>query len=64
MKDYEKSEKCFIRKSNDIYTVLHPKLEVAVNNANALGEFENSNVSGALTEMYKLFESKVLKLGY
>ncbi len=52
LKGYEKSEKVFIK--NNIYRKLEDKLNTAIQNAKALGDFNNNDKTVA--EIYKLFE--------
>lgn len=60
--DYEKTEKYFKSRDNDIYTRLRPFLLKAMENSASLGVFDKSDYSKALSEMYKVFESKEIGL--
>lgn len=64
MKDYSKSEKFYKRRHNDIYTMLQPKIKDAIKNGKLLGGFDQSMPNNALAEMYEVFESIALGLGY
>lgn len=64
MKDYSKSEKFYKRRHSNIYTILQPKIKDAINNGKSLGGFDQSMPNNALAEMYEIFESDVLGLGY
>lgn len=64
MPDYEKNEKYFKKKDNDMYTKLRPNLKTAIANAKQLGDFDAAEPTKAYCEMYKLFDlppfSKIL----
>lgn len=61
IKDYEKSEKFYKKRSNDIYKLLADKKEFAIENAKKLGEFDNQNPNRSVCEMYKFFEKFGIK---
>ena len=61
IKDYEKSEKFFKKRSNDIYKILADKKELAIENAKKLGEFDIKNPNKSISEMYKVFEKFGIK---
>jgi hypothetical protein len=54
--DYEKTQKMYKKKNNDIYSRLKPNLKTGLENAKKLGEFDLTNPEKAKTEMYKLFD--------
>lgn len=56
IKDYEKSEKFYKKRDNDIYKLLANKKKIAISNAKKLGEFNIKNPNKSVTEMYKFFE--------
>jgi hypothetical protein len=60
LKDYEKSEKFFKKQNDDIYFKLKPKIKSAIENAAALGKFDEQNPLKAMCEMELLFQSKEL----
>lgn len=61
LKDYEKSERYFKKKNQDIYTLLRPSLLTAINHANRLGGFDDQNPECSLTEMDFVFLCNELK---
>lgn len=61
VKDYEKSEKFYKKRSNDIYKLLSDKKEFAIENAKKLGEFDIKNPNKSISEMYKIFEKFGIK---
>src|SRR5690606_979721 len=61
IKDYEKSEKFYKKRSNDIYKLLSDKKEFAIENAKKLGEFDVNNPNKSISEMYKIFEKFGIK---
>lgn len=61
LKDYEKTQKYFTRQNDDIYFKLKPYLKTALQNAMALGTFDNENPQKAMCEMELLFQSDELK---
>ncbi|MFD0799519.1 RloB family protein [Maribacter chungangensis] len=61
LKDYEKSEKYFKKRDNDIYQKLKENQITAKENAALLGEFDFNNHNKALSEIYKLFEFLEIK---
>ena len=56
LKDYEKSEKYFKKRDNNIYQKLKFCQNFARKNAKSLGEFESGNYKSAKAEIYKLFD--------
>ncbi|WP_343330001.1 RloB family protein [Polaribacter staleyi] len=56
IKDYEKSEKFYKKRNNDIYKLLFDKKKNAISNAKKLGDFNIDNPNKSISEMYKLFE--------
>lgn len=58
---YEKTEKYFKRRNNDIYLRLKPKLKDAIDNAAAFGGFKTDKPKKALCEMDVLFMIEELK---
>jgi hypothetical protein len=61
LRDYEKSERYFKKKDNDIYIRLKPYLRNAINNAKALGGFDKENPEKGMCEMDALFLCDELK---
>ncbi|TDN78297.1 RloB-like protein [Salegentibacter sp. 24] len=61
IKDYEKSEKFYKNRSNDIYNLLLEKKEFAIENAMKLGEFNIKDPYKSISEMYKIFEKFGIK---
>ncbi len=61
LRDYEKSERYFKKKDNDIYIRLKPYLNNAINNAKALGGFDKENPEKGMCEMDALFLCDELK---
>jgi hypothetical protein len=55
--DYEKSQKYYTKRDNDIYKKLKPLQQEAIKNAAKLGDFEFDNPQLAKAEMYQIFES-------
>lgn len=62
LENYEKTERYFKSRKNDIYTRLRPFLDKAIENSTGLGAFEEADSFKALSEMYKIFESKEIGL--
>lgn len=58
---YEKTQEFFTKQDNDIYLKLKPKLQVAIENAKALGSYDEENSKKAMCEMELLFLSDELK---
>jgi hypothetical protein len=58
---YEKTEKFFKKRDNDIYLRLKPYLHNAIKNAAALDPFDRENPERAICEMHKLFMCEELK---
>ncbi len=58
---YEKTERFFKKKDNDIYVQLKPFLHRAIENAAALDPFDYENPERAICEMYELFHHKEFK---
>ena len=56
IKGYEKSERFYKKKNNDIYKLLLDKKEFAIENAKKLGEFDINNLNKSTSEMYRIFE--------
>lgn len=61
LRDYDKSERYFKNKDNDIYIRLKPYLKTAINNAKALGSFDKENPEKGMCEMDTLFLCDELK---
>ena len=61
LQDYEKTEKFFKKSNNDIYKLLNPHLQTAINNATALGSFDPYKHSKAMCEMPLLFKELKVK---
>lgn len=61
LKNYEKTQKFFTKQNDDIYLKLKPNLMTAIQNALALGNFDNQNPTKAMCEMELLFQSDELK---
>lgn len=61
LKNYEKTKKFFTKQNDDIYLKLKTKLNVAIENSLALGNFDNKNPKKAMCEMDLLFKSDELK---
>lgn len=61
LKNYEKTQKFFTKQNDDIYLKLKPKLKTALQNATAIGNFDNKNPKKAMCEMELLFQSEELK---
>jgi hypothetical protein len=56
--DYEKTEKYYTKRGNDIYLRLRPKLASALKNANALKLFDTEYPEKAVSEMQLFFEAE------
>ena len=56
LNDYEKSEKYYKKKNNDIYLKLKPNQKTARNNAKLLGDFDFQELESAKAEIYKIFD--------
>lgn len=54
--DYEKSERYYKKKNNDIYKRLLPNLAFAMDNAKRLSDFDIENTQIGLTQMQFIFE--------
>lgn len=61
LRNYEKTQKFFTKQNDDIYLKLKPKLKTALQNATAIGNFDNKNPKKAMCEMELLFQSEELK---
>ncbi len=61
LKDYEKSQKYFTNKNNDIYLKLKDRLNTAFENAEKLEAFDALNPHKGMTQMQILFELLGLK---
>lgn len=55
LRGYEKTEKFFKKRNNDIYLQLKPYLQSAIMNAAALDPFDLENPERAVCEMHELF---------
>lgn len=55
LKDYEKSEKYFVKSELDIYKRLRPYLKAGIANATKRGDFDIDNPEQGKAELYKLF---------
>jgi hypothetical protein len=56
IKGYEKSERFYKKRNNDIYKLLLDKKEFAIENAKKLGEFDFTSPNKSISEMYRIFE--------
>lgn len=56
LSNYEKSRNFYTKKDNDIYLILRPHLEQAINNAKTLGRFDFDNPHTGISEMHLFFE--------
>jgi hypothetical protein len=56
IKDYEKSERFYKKRNNDIYKLLADKKEFAIENAKKLGKFDVKSLNKSISEMYKILE--------
>lgn len=56
LKDYEKTQKYYKKKNNDIYKKLKPQQIEAKKNAKKLGDFDFKNPESAKAEIYKVFD--------
>jgi hypothetical protein len=56
LESYEKTEKYYKKKDNDIYKRLKPYLSVAINNAKKFHEIDFNNYKIGLSQMNRLFE--------
>ncbi len=54
--DYQKSQKHYKKRNNDIYTKLKPHQKTAILNAQKLGNFSFEDPESAKAEIYKIFE--------
>lgn len=55
LRDYEKSEKYFVRSNPDIYKRLKPYLKVGITNSIKRGDFDTENPEQAKAEFHKIF---------
>lgn len=55
LEDYEKSERYYKKRNNDIYLKLQGLQPVAIANAEKLGDFDFGNPETAISEIYKIF---------
>lgn len=55
--NYEKTRTFLTKEGNDIYKRLKPNLNNALQNARAIGDFEERNPQKTVCEMYKLFDA-------
>lgn len=61
LRDYQKTAKYYTRKDNDIYKVLRPEIQTAIQNAKKLEPFNGDNHSVAITQMHLIFEAPEIK---
>ena len=61
LKNYEKTQKFFTKQNDDIYLKLKPKINTAIENSIALGNFDIQNPTKAMCEMELLYQSDELK---
>jgi len=61
IKNYEKSEKFYKKRDNDIYKLLADKRDTAIENAEKIGDFDFNNSARSVAEIYKIFEKFGLK---
>jgi len=61
IKDYEKSERFYKKRKNDIYKTLLDKRDTAIENAKKLGSFDFNNPNKSISEMFRIFEKFGLK---
>lgn len=61
LRNYEKTKNFFTKENDDIYLKLKPHLNTAIQNAFALGNFDNQNPTKAMCEMELFFCSGELK---
>ncbi|TAD92410.1 MAG: RloB domain-containing protein [Bacteroidetes bacterium] len=59
---YEKTRNYFTKQNDDIYLKLKAKLNSAIRNAAALGNFDHKNPTKAMCEMELLFHVEALKI--
>lgn len=64
LRNYEKTQKYFIKQDNDIYIKLKPLLKTAIANSESLGQFDLNAQTKAICEMYLLFHTDELKKHY
>jgi hypothetical protein len=57
LSDYEKTEKYYKKRDNDLYKKLMPYLATARSNAKKLGNFDGNNPETGIAEMWKIFDS-------
>jgi hypothetical protein len=55
LKNYDKSEKYYKNRRQDIYAKLKPYQEKAIKNAKKLGSFDFENIESVKAEIYKIF---------
>lgn len=58
LKDYEKTQKYFTKKDNDIYLKLLSNQKNAIEHSKALGNFDINSPQSAISEMFEFFEKK------
>ncbi len=58
LKDYEKSQKYFTKKDNDIYIKLISKQKNAISHSKLLGSFDIDTPNSAISEMFEFFEKE------
>lgn len=56
LSDYEKTERYYKKKNNDIFTKLKTLQPGAINNAKKLGDFDINSPEAAKAEIFKVFE--------
>lgn len=61
IKNYEKSEKFYKKRHNDIYKLLRNKRDLAIENAQKLGNFDFNKANNSVAEIYKIFKKFGLK---
>ncbi len=56
LRDYEKSQRFYKKRDNNIYLLLAEGKELAAKNAKKLGDFDVDNVHSSVAEIYKILE--------
>lgn len=61
LSDYEKTERYYTKKDNDIYLRLKSKMNIAIENVQKLVDFDLDNPENSISQMHLLFQSKELE---
>ena len=61
LKKYEKTEKFFKKRDNDIYLMFKPNQKTAIKNSKKLGSFNINNPKKGISEMYRVLELLSIK---